>query len=139
MRCRKLRLEVALGVSLAVLVGCSSLSESSKSASTLVSSPITSLWGSSSPTGAYQDDVRAFTAAHVQSGGDAAGLLREIGSIAEDHGVTDWENNAATYRGVGEGLARARYRQLEVDAFKKNLAQTKQQAEWIQEGYEAAR
>jgi hypothetical protein len=121
------------------VAGCGSFSDSSKSVSKIVSSPFTSSSRSSSPEAAYRDDIRDFTAAHVQSGGDAAGLIREIGSLAKKHGITDWENNKSTFQAVGQGLAKAGYRQLQVDAFKKNLASTPEQAKWLQDGYDSAR
>jgi hypothetical protein len=120
------------------LAGCGSLSDSSKSSSNIISSPFTSSSGSSSPENAYRADVRDYTAAHVKSGGTTADLRTEIGKLAEKHGISDWEANESTYRGIGEGLGKAGYRQVEVDAFKKNMAETTQQAEWIQKGYDSA-
>lgn len=119
-----------------LLAGCSA---SSKSSSTILSSPSVSLSRSSSPEDAYRSDVRDFTAAHVQSGGTADGLVREIGELAQKHGITDWESHQATFRAVGEGLAKAGYRQVQVDAFKKNLTKTEEQAKWLQEGFDSAR
>ncbi len=121
------------------MTSCGSFSDSSKSISKIVSSPITSSSRSSSPEAAYRNDVRDFTAAHVQSGGDAAGLIREIGGLAKQHGISDWESNKSTFQAVGEGLAKAGYRQLQVDAFKKNLATTPDQEKWLQDGYDSAR
>src|SRR5512139_103768 len=134
-----LRRDVRIGavvLSLALpLAACVSLS---KSSSQIISSPITSLSKSSSPEAAYREDVRDFTAAHIQSGGSAEQLRREIGSLAARHGISDWERNESTYRAIGEGLAKAGYRQLQVDAFKKNIADTPEQAEWLQNGYDSA-
>ena len=134
-----LRRDVRIGavvLSLALpLAACVSLS---KSSSQIISSPITSLSKSSSPEAAYREDVRDYTAAHIQSGGSAEQLRREIGSLAARHGISDWERNESTYRGIGEGLAKAGYRQLQVDAFKKNIADTPEQAEWLQNGYDSA-
>lgn len=133
------RCDVRIGavvLSLALpLAACSSVSKSSE----LLSSPITSLSKSSSPEAAYREDVRDFTAAHIQSGGSADQLKREIGSLAARHGISDWERNESTYRAIGEGLAQAGYRQLQVDAFKKNITDTPEQAEWLQDGYDSAR
>jgi hypothetical protein len=107
--------------------------------SKIISSPITSSSKSSSPEDAYREDVRDYTAAHLKSGGGADDLRREIGKLAAKHGVSDWEGSEATYRGMGEGLAKAGYRQVEVDAFKKNMSETAEQADWIQDGYDSAR
>ena len=125
---------VAVGI--VALAGCGSLSDSSQSSSKIISSPSTSSSRSSSPEDAYREDVRDYTAAHVKSGGTTGDLRAEIGKLAEKHGISDWESNEATYRGIGEGLHKAGYRQVEVDAFKQNMAETPQQAEWIQDGYD---
>ena len=119
--------------------GCGSLSDSSASISKSISSPFTSSSASSSPEEAYETDVCDYTAAHVKSGGTGDALNREIGKIAEKHGISDWEVNEATYRAVGAGLAKAGMRQVEMDAFKSNFAQTLERAKWLQKGYDAAR
>lgn len=123
---------------LTLSAGCS-LSDSSVSISKSVSSPFASSSRSSSPEDEYRADVRDFTAAHVQSGGTAEELRRRIGELAAEHGVSDWESNSDTLNAVGEGLAKAGYRQVQVDAFKTNLASTSEQAEWLQKGYDSAR
>jgi hypothetical protein len=120
---------------LAFLPACSSFSASSKS----VSSPFISSSKSSSPEGAYREDVSDLTAAHLQSGGTVDELRRQIGELAAKHGITDWERDKSTFQAIGQGLAKAGYRQLQVDAFKKNLASNTEQAEWIQDGYDARR
>jgi hypothetical protein len=124
-----------LSLALALLPACSSFSASSK----IVSSPFISSSKSSSPEAAYRDDVRDYTAAHVQSGGTVDELRRQIGELAAKHGITDWEDNESTFRAIGAGLAKAGYRQLQVDAFKKNMASTPAQAEWIQKGFDLER
>lgn len=129
---------VVIAVVPVLVLGCSFL-DSSASVSKSISSPFTSSSRSSSPEEAYREDVRDFTAAHVQSGGKVEGLRRGISDLAAKHGISDWENSSVTFRGIGEGLATAGYRQVQVDAFKENLASTPEQAEWIQKGYDAAR
>jgi hypothetical protein len=122
-------------LALALLPGCSLLTSSSKSSS----SPFASSSKSSSPERAYREDVSDYTAAHLQSAGKPDELRRQIASLAAKRGITDWEHNEATFQAVGQGLAKAGYRQLQVDAFKTNLAKEPQQAEWIQEGFDSAR
>ena len=124
-----------LAVALAFLPACSSFSASSK----IVSSPFISSSKSSSPEAAYREDVRDYTAAHLQSGGTVEELRRHIGELAAKYGITDWENNESTFRAIGAGLAKAGYRQVQVDAFKNNLAKDPEQAKWIQEGYDEQR
>jgi hypothetical protein len=124
-----------VALALAFLPACSSFSASSK----IVSSPFISSSKSSSPETAYREDVRDYTAAHLQSGGTVDELRRQIGELAAKHGITDWENNESTFRAIGAGLAKAGYRQVQVDAFKKNMASTPEQAEWIQKGFDSER
>ena len=123
-------------LTLALAPACSSFSTSSK----IISSPLTSASKSSkssSPEAAYQEDVRDYTAAHVQSGGTVDELRRQIGVLAERHGITDWESNESTFEAIGQGLAKAGYRQVQVDAFKTNMAKTPQQAQWLQKGFDS--
>ena len=124
-----------LSLALAFLPACSSFSASSK----IVSSPFISSSKSSSPEQAYREDVRDYTAAHLQSGGTVDELRRQIGALATKHGITDWENNESTFRAIGAGLAKAGYRQVQVDAFKNNMAGTPDQAKWMQKGFDSER
>jgi len=111
-------------------------SNSSESSSDIVSSPFTSSSGSSSPEDAYREEVKDFTASYLKSGGNAAQLEQEVGKIAEKRGISDWENNEATYVGIGKGLHKAGLKQAELDGFKASLGATGQKAEWIQDGYD---
>ena len=128
-----------LGVWLAAGAGGCSLSESSKSSSKSSSSPFTSSSRSSGSEDEYKADVRDFTAAYFRSNGRPEDLRRKIADLAEKHGVSDWQESESTYRGVGEGLARAGARQVEVDAVKSSLAENEKQADWIQDGYDSAK
>lgn len=123
---------VLASLGLALLPACGSISASSKS----ISSPFASSSGSSSPEAAYREDVSDYTAAHLQSAGTPDELRRQIGLLAEKHGITDWEHNQSTFEAIGQGLAKAGYKQVQVDAFKNNLGKTPEQAKWIQEGYD---
>jgi hypothetical protein len=109
-------------------------SKSSGSISDSVSSPFKS--SSNSSPQAYEDDVKDFTASYIKSGGNAAQLEQEIGKIAEEHGVSDWENDEDTYVGIGKGLHKAGLNQAELDGYKSSLGATGQKAEWIQDGYD---
>ncbi len=129
------RIVAVLPLALVLLPACGSISGSSK----LLSSPFISSSRSSSPEAAYREDVSDYTAAHLQSAGTPDELRRQIGKLAEKHGITDWEHNQSTFRAVGQGLAKAGYKQVQVDAFKNNLGKTPEQAEWIQEGYDETR
>jgi hypothetical protein len=118
--------------------GCGSLSQSSKSISQIISSPITSSSKSSSPGGTYRSDVADYTAAYLKSGGDASKLKGEISALAAKNGVSDWEKDDDTFRGMGAGLKQAGLSQVQLDAYIRNLATTREQAGWIQKGYDEA-
>lgn len=131
---------VLIAVALAGSVaGCGSFSASSKSISKSISSPIKSSSRSSSPGDVYKNDVRDFTAAYMKSGGDPAKLKTEVGTIAEKHGVTDWESSKSTYEGIGAGMAQANVTPAELEAYKKTIATNDQQAQWMQDGYDSAK
>jgi hypothetical protein len=126
----------------AYAAGCSfsesskSSSKSSGSISDIISSPFTSSSGSSSPESAYREEVKDFTASFVKGGGDGAKLRQEVGQIAEKRGISDWENNEATYVGIGKGLHKAGLNQAQLDGYKAAIGETQQQKDWIQDGYE---
>ncbi len=55
----------------------------------------------------FQEEVSAVTLLYVRSNGTADEYMREIGSAAQRHGISYWENDPAAYRAIGRGLARA--------------------------------
>jgi hypothetical protein len=106
--------------------GCSSISWSSDSISNSLDSVSRSSSESSSDgksdSAAYREDVKDLTAAHLLSGGDLGGLQRDLGSLARQHGVNDWESDPSTFVAVGEGLAVADALADRVDAVERRLA-----------------
>ena len=104
-----------LGI-LALLAGCSfsyssgTSSDSSGTSSDSSKSSSASSGGSeTAPKDAkrtYMSDVSAYTTSAAKSD-DAQAYLRELGSIAEQNGITDWERDTATYNAIGTGLRRA--------------------------------
>jgi len=108
---------------LALMTGCSlsySISESSDSISTSSdsskSSSASSGGSKTDPEDAkrtYMGDVSAYTTSAAR-GDDAQVYLRELGSIAQRNGITDWERDTSTYNAIGTGLRRAGIRQNEV-------------------------
>jgi hypothetical protein len=125
-------------VALLIPLGCS-ISASSKSSSDSSASSS----GSSSPGDtAYFDDVRSATEAYAKSGGPFDAYQKQLGDLAKQHGVTNWEENLGTYAAIGEGLGQAKASQGLVDTFKERLAPAgspnnadKQSA--IQKGYDS--
>jgi hypothetical protein len=124
-----------------VPLGCS-FSASSKSISDSVSASSRSS-SSSSPRGAesaYRDDVRSYTRTYAASGGDVEGFRRDLGALAERHGITNWEESMATYTAIGEGLAAAKVGDAELMAYKRSLSGSDpRKMDAIQKGYDSAR
>ena len=106
-----------------VLSGCSLLSESSDSLSTSVekglgsvSDSLKSISGSSSGGGGgsasigsrYRADLLAYTRtclSEEERAGEAAEFMRDVGRIAERHGIADWEGDANTAAALREAVA----------------------------------
>ena len=65
----------------------------------------------------YQRDVRNQTAAFARSAGepDVEGFQRDLASIAEGYGITDWEQVDETYVAVGRGLADSKLDEASVE------------------------
>ena len=130
-----------LAASLVAPVGCSisdSLSDSSDSSS----DSSTSSSDSSTPGNkqrAYRDDVRDYTAAYVKSGGRITEFNQKIGDLAKGRGIANWEDEPATYDGIGRGLGKARVSQVELDTYVHNLANgSSDKAQAMRQGYAAA-
>jgi hypothetical protein len=116
-RWRSLGLLLLLAIVL-VPLGCS-FSASSKSPSDSSASSS----GSSSPGDtAYFDDVRSATEAYAKSGGPFDAYQKQLGDLAKQRGVTNWEENLGAYAAIGEGLGLAKASQGLVDTFKERLA-----------------
>jgi hypothetical protein len=118
-------------------------SESSSDSSGSLSDSSRSSSGSSSPEGkeaAYRGDVRDYTAAYVKSGGRIADFDKKLGELARSRGITNWEENMATYEGIGRGLGKAGVNGGELDTYVDTLAggDPKKMAA-IRKGYESAR
>jgi hypothetical protein len=126
-----------------VLAGCSisassvsswSLSKSSRSSSRSSDSSSSSSPGAAEE--AYREDVSDYTRAYVKSGGDFRAFQSDLAKIAQEHGITNWEENPLTYRAIGEGLGSAKVSDAELMAYKRNLSRgDPTKAEEIEEGY----
>jgi hypothetical protein len=106
--------------------GCSSISWSSDSISNSLDS-LSKSSSESSPDGesddaAYREDVKDLTMAHLNSGSDLEGLQRDLGSVALQHGVNDWESDPSTFVAVGQGLALTDASAERIDDFERRLA-----------------
>lgn len=66
---------------------------------------------------AYQEDVRVFTRSFVAAGEREDRFLRDLGRVAEQHGLVHWEAEAGTLFAVGRGLQEAGVAESDLDAF----------------------
>ena len=120
--------------------GCfrsSTFQASSGSSSDFSSSPFKSSSKSSSPDDDATRDVRDATEFWSIRGGDVDTLRRDVGRIAREYGITDWEHHAATYRAIGRGLPRSALEGEVLDTIVAELATGAPHAfAWIETGYE---
>ncbi len=107
---------LAAGLAGSLVTGCftSSTLQGSSESSSKSSGSFSDSSGSSSRSSsggdeesAYYRDVRDSTASVAATQEDVARLEREIGAIARQHDVLDWERDDETYREIGRGLADA--------------------------------
>jgi len=98
---------------------------------------------SSSPasTGSkYREDVASYTQAQVNSGGGGAGFLSGIGDLARKRGITDWESDHDTWRGIGRGLGRAKVDSVQLGVYQQNWAGgDPEKVKLIRKGYDEVR
>src|SRR5262245_30440074 len=119
---------VLLSVMVVPMTGCSiSASSWSISKSVRSSSHSSDSSSSSSPGAAeraYRQDVSDYTQAYVKSSGagDLAGFRANLGKLAEEHGITNWEESPSTYEAIGEGLASAGVTKAGLMAYEENLS-----------------
>lgn len=71
----------------------------------------------------YREDVRLATDAWVGSGADVAAFLRDLGRVAERHGISDWEARPETLLGIGAGARQAGLAEADLDALLAQLGQ----------------
>ncbi|HVN86619.1 MAG TPA: putative lipoprotein [Candidatus Binatia bacterium] len=133
------RYAVAIAMLMAAsMIGCS-ISTSSGSISTSISSPFQSSSASSPGKAAYQNEVADYTHAYVISGGQFDTFVKGLANVAERNGISNWEAEDVTYVGIGQGLAKAKFTQAQVDVFAKNASGgDERKAKLVQQGYDSA-
>jgi len=74
----------------------------------------------------------------AESGADAPELLRNIGLIAREYGIADWEADSEVFRAVGEGLRLAGVDEPALAAISPELTgNNPEAARFLLEGYHA--
>lgn len=134
-----LRYAALFGVSIAI--NSCSFSDSSKSFSDSTSSIVSSPSSISEKSKKYQNEVADYTMAYVKSsqpGADYTSFLKGISEIAEKEGITNWDQDSATYMGIGKGLKKANIEGIAYETYKKNFAGgDSKKMQDIQNGYES--
>ena len=95
-------LAIALAMS-APGIGCSSISDSSRSVSKSVSSPSDSSSEKHEDI-IYKGKIRDYSYGYAKAGGDPQAFARGIGALAQRRGIHDWEQDESTCRAIGEGF-----------------------------------
>lgn len=120
------------------------LADSSGALADSINAASDSVSGSSSPDddakeeAAYRDDVRVATRGLAASGASDEALMRELGRIAERHGIVRWEAYAGTWRAVGAGLGEAGCSGDDVAAFVARIGGDAEAQARAAEGHAAA-
>jgi hypothetical protein len=129
----------------AVSLACS-FSYSSKSISDSVESSFESSSASSSSSSPesndarYRDDVESYTQAYVVSGGSEGAFLAGVSEFARKRGITDWESDENTWRGIGRGLGRAKVDRAQLGVYEQNWAGgDPEKVKLIRKGYDEVR
>ena len=114
-----------------LLLSACSFSTSSKSSSTSSNSIADSISGpslassksSESSKQSYDREVSDYTAEFVHSSkGDLDSFRLKIGKLATGSGISNWQEDKATYVAIGKGLRKADLSQSQYESFKKSLS-----------------
>jgi len=107
----------------AISLACSfSYSSESFSDSSESSSGSSSSSSPESNASKYRQDVASYTQAYVVSGGSEGAFLNGIGDLARKRGITDWEADENTWRGIGRGLGRTKIDSVQLGVYETNWA-----------------
>jgi hypothetical protein len=69
----------------------------------------------------YRDDVRVATRQLIESGAAHDAFVREVGRIAERHGISHWEAEPGTLLAIGAGVCQAGHSEAELGALLERL------------------
>jgi hypothetical protein len=124
-------------------VGCGVFKSSTSQASFESSSDSSSSCSSSSKDDEKKDalrrDVQTLVATHASRGDDVGILRRDLGALAETHGLTDWERSDDVYVAIGRGLAQAGVGRARAEAVGRDLGRAnRQSAGLVVAGYVAS-
>lgn len=120
--------------------GCS-FSESSESLSDSTSSIISSPSSLSGKNKKFQNEIADYTVAYIKSSQSSVGydtFFKGISEIAAKEGITNWEQDSSTYKGIGKGLKKAEVEGVAYETYKKNFTEgDADKMSDVQSGYDA--
>ena len=70
----------------------------------------------------YRQDVTSYTQAYVVSGGAEGTFLNGVSDLAQTRGISNWESDENTWRGIGRGLGKTKIDQVQLAAYEQNWA-----------------
>jgi len=119
--------------SLLLAAGCSSISDS-------ISSPFKSSSASSrsseSNESKFHNEVIDYTATYVTGQGDFNVFMGGIAGLAGKYGISNWQDDPATYVAIGQGLRKGKADPGQVEAYVVNVAKgDANKAAAIRKGY----
>lgn len=114
---------LVLGLFAAVSAGCS-ISKSSETISDSLTSPFH--WSGSSSGGddsdsAYQRDLSDYAASYARNGGELDAFRTAVRQRADEHGISNWKEDAVTCASIGYGLQMAKLDTAQFDRFAQDL------------------
>jgi hypothetical protein len=121
-----------------VALGCAWISDSSRSVSKSVSSPLRSSSNSSggAEDPAYMREIRNFSYGFAKAGGEPDAFARGIGSLALRRGIQNWEADQDTCRAIGEGFRDSGVGKSALEELiGRSVPPTSQAAAWMRAGY----
>jgi hypothetical protein len=99
-----------------------SYSSDSSSDSSESSSDSSSSSSPESKESKYRQDVTSYTQAYVVSGGAEGTFLNGVADLAEKRGISNWEADENTWRGIGRGLGKTKIDQMQLAVYEQNWA-----------------
>lgn len=112
---QSIKLGVAISFLLLGTTSCAifeSVGSISESVSTAFGSSSDSISSSSGEDTAYRQDVSELTLAFTAKGGDIDAFRGGVRTLAEQRGITSWEEDAFTCSSIGAGVRRAQLDEL---------------------------
>jgi hypothetical protein len=70
----------------------------------------------------YRQDVSSYTQAYVVSGGAEGTFLNGVSDLAQKRGISNWEADDNTWRGIGRGLGKTKVDQVQLAVYEQNWA-----------------